>query len=71
MYIVFCERNAFFNIPLLDIEIVERLSVDGGISVVCTIDGLTACRYFWRNESDIFLLVQNSLVVCNLQGLHR
>ena len=40
--ILFGERNALLYIPLLDVEIVERLAIDSGVGIVGTIDSLTA-----------------------------
>ena len=40
--ILFSKRNTLLNIPLLDVEIVERLAIDGGVGIVGAIYCLTA-----------------------------
>ena len=57
--------------PLLDVEIVERLAVDGGIGVVGTIYCLSACVDLRRYVGDVFLVFDKRLIVGYFQRLHR
>lgn len=57
--------------PLLDVEIVERLAVDGGIGVVGTIYCLSACVDLRRYVGDVFLVFDKRLIVGYFQRLDR
>ena len=64
------EAVAFFDGPLLDVEVVDGFAVHRGVGIVVAVDGLTGGSNLRRHLGHKFLLAHDAFVVGHLQCLH-